>query len=186
MLAVAHGVIGALQRHHAVDDAHAVEAARELGARLPHEGEGALPPLAVLVGERPFIEEHAARRDLEPALGMRAVGAGIALDNDLRVLQHRRAHARRTGSRGKAVHPAARKLDAVALADLRNGHCLGVDEAAHLLQALRRQRIGVHLEGRERRDVHVALTKRPIARRTDETPLVKVPYDLVKGGAAHL
>ena len=111
VLAVTHGVVGALQRDHAVDDAPAEKAPRKFGARLPHEGKGARSPLAILVRERALIEEHAARRDLQASERVRAVGAGIALDDDLRVL-HPPAFARGRGC--EALHRAPRKFHAVA------------------------------------------------------------------------
>ena len=146
--------------------------------RLPHEGETALSPFAVDVRERSFIQEHAARRDLQPALGMRRIGTGIAFDDDLGVLeQHVPARRRRR----EPLHRAPRKLHAVSLRDLRDLHRLRMDEAFDILQAFGGERIGIHLEGRKRDDADV-----PIVRRSRALLPGALPDDLIEGSAARL
>ena len=127
---------------------------------------------------------------------MRSVGAGIPFNENDGVLEGKLLAAvrgtfpaarRRIGRERKIGDPPSRRLHAEFLAQIGNGHRLRMDQTVHILHALRRERIRIDLEGRERDHIHVPFAHgMPCFVRSDDLPVLMVPHDLIERRPARL
>ena len=192
VFAVPNRIVSPLQRNHSVDDARSVEGSRERKRGLPDKRQNPLPSVAVFIGKIPLEKKSIPRNYFKPSFGIRPVRTGIPLDQNFHVFPIGAAVA------VQRTFPPARRgighkrefFDLFALElllDLGDGHCFGMNETSDLTHILRRQRIGIHFEGRESDHVHVSLFHgvSPLVC-ADDVAVVEIPYHLVKRGSQDL